>query len=238
MLVVTAATLFFAVGVTSNATPLYLNSTTTSSHSSTSRTSSFSSVTTSPSNHSSSNSSGHNETITGSAYYNPYSFVNPYYYRALSATGEALSSLMSCSSIWRSDFSTWSLTAEKTTGPIVAKTTQTTLDVGYITTHGAMKVKSGTKTTTIPKSVETVLPQTNTITSAEMGPLYLAASSFDFTASKPCCYGCTISGGTVQVFYWPTETQSPPLSTLINADGFTLYVFSPMSRYISFLSCD
>jgi hypothetical protein len=32
------------------------------------------------------------------------------------------------------------------------------------------------------------------------------------------------------VFYWPTETQSPPVSTIINEAGFTLYVFSVIAR--------
>jgi len=213
---------------------------TTSSLSSTSRTSSFlSAITPSPSNISSSNSSGHNETITGSAYYDPYAFLNPYFYRVLAATGDARSSLMSCSSIWGSDFSAWSLTAEKTTGPVIAATTETSIILPYVSTQdGSTEISRGTKTTwtsTIPESVVTVLPQTTIITSAAMGPLYLAESSFDFTASEPCCYGCTLSGGTVQVFYWPTETQSPPISTLVNDVGFTLYVPSPMSHYISSL---
>lgn len=43
-----------------------------------------------------------------------------------------------------------------------------------------------------------------------------------YTASAPCCALCTLYGGNVQVYYWPTMTESPPVSTLVNEAGFTL----------------
>jgi hypothetical protein len=43
-----------------------------------------------------------------------------------------------------------------------------------------------------------------------------------YTASAPCCALCTLYGGNVQVYYWPTTTESPPVSTLVNEGGFTL----------------
>lgn len=52
--------------------------------------------------------------------------------------------------------------------------------------------------------------------------LYEYAESFSYTTSKPCCLNCTIFGGTVQVYYWPTSTASPPVSTLVDKSNFTL----------------
>jgi len=54
---------------------------------------------------------------------------------------------------------------------------------------------------------------------------YDYVSAFNYTATSPCCMSCTLSGGNVQVMYWPTPAPSPPVSTLVNAEGYTLYVF-------------
>lgn len=48
------------------------------------------------------------------------------------------------------------------------------------------------------------------------------ASDFTFVPTSPCCKECTLFGGNVQVYYWPTATQSPPVSTLVNSEKFTL----------------
>lgn len=45
---------------------------------------------------------------------------------------------------------------------------------------------------------------------------------WDFVASPPCCSSCTLFGGTVQVYFWPTPAPSPPVSILTNTDNFTL----------------
>jgi hypothetical protein len=45
--------------------------------------------------------------------------------------------------------------------------------------------------------------------------------NFAFSATSPCCGRCTIVGGPVQLFYWPTPAPDPPVSTLISS-GFTL----------------
>jgi hypothetical protein len=50
------------------------------------------------------------------------------------------------------------------------------------------------------------------------------ASSFTYTAASPCCSSCTIFGGNVQVFAWPTPAPTPAVSTLVDASNFTLYV--------------
>lgn len=49
-----------------------------------------------------------------------------------------------------------------------------------------------------------------------------AAKEFPFTASPPCCGGCTYTAGDVQVYYWPPATTSPLTILLSNSKGFTL----------------
>jgi hypothetical protein len=104
-----------------------------------------------------------------------------------------------------------------------------------------------TISTTI-KGVATVTTTTALTTSLDAGPFtwsaytqYNYASSFSFTAEKPCCFNCTLYGGNVQVYYWPTaapasiaNSTAPPfraansttapsaVSTLVNSAGFTL----------------
>jgi hypothetical protein len=46
--------------------------------------------------------------------------------------------------------------------------------------------------------------------------------TWTYTAEPPCCLGCTLFGGSVQVYYWPTPASSPSVSTLVNSAGFTL----------------
>lgn len=61
------------------------------------------------------------------------------------------------------------------------------------------------------------------------GPQYMAAytpvsyvSQFSFTASQLCCFNCTLYGGDIQVYHWPTATSEGATSTLVNSEGFTL----------------
>ncbi|MCJ1393764.1 hypothetical protein MMC18_006640 [Xylographa bjoerkii] len=49
--------------------------------------------------------------------------------------------------------------------------------------------------------------------------------------SAPCCLNCTVFGGNVQVFYWPTPAPSPPVTSLVNSAGFT---FVSPSVYVAF----
>ena len=46
--------------------------------------------------------------------------------------------------------------------------------------------------------------------------------SWDYVASKQCCLNCTLFGENVQVYFWPTPAPSPLVSTLINANNYTL----------------
>jgi hypothetical protein len=48
----------------------------------------------------------------------------------------------------------------------------------------------------------------------------VGAGIFTFLASKSCCMQCTVFGGDVQVYHWPTSADS--ITTLINIDGYTL----------------
>lgn len=72
---------------------------------------------------------------------------------------------------------------------------------------------------------------------------YTYVEPFTFYASEPCCLTCTLYGGNVQVFYWPTSTakfSNSSVSTLVDSNGFTLYVqvFHDLSHFPSnFLQC-
>ncbi|TVY81937.1 hypothetical protein LSUE1_G003636, partial [Lachnellula suecica] len=58
---------------------------------------------------------------------------------------------------------------------------------------------------------------------------------FTWTASEPCCATCSIFGGTVQVYFWPS-TSSATLgasATLVNSVGYT---FTSPSVYVAFQS--
>ncbi len=45
---------------------------------------------------------------------------------------------------------------------------------------------------------------------------------FTFAPPTGCCLNCTLYGGNVQVYYWPTPAPTPAVSTLVNDVGFTL----------------
>jgi hypothetical protein len=69
---------------------------------------------------------------------------------------------------------------------------------------------------------------------------------FSYKAAEPCCYNCSLYGGDVQVYYWPTPAPTPGVTKLVNAaNNFTLLVFPSlafkavilMSQYFSFGLC-
>lgn len=57
-------------------------------------------------------------------------------------------------------------------------------------------------------------------------------SDFTFVPTSPCCKECTLFGGSVQVYYWPSVTESPAASTLVNSAKFTLYVVFQITNVI------
>ena len=55
---------------------------------------------------------------------------------------------------------------------------------------------------------------------------YPGADLFTWTASGPCCNTCSIFGGTVQVYYWPSTVSAQPsgVATVVDSiRNFTLY---------------
>jgi hypothetical protein len=58
-----------------------------------------------------------------------------------------------------------------------------------------------------------------------VGIQYSLVDPLPVTPVEPCCLNCTIYGGNVQVYYWPTPAPTPGFSTLTTSAGFTLYVF-------------
>ena len=240
------APLFFTV--ITKAAPSFPNATISSPSSSSSTSSDVSSSITSSaalSSSSFSSSSSSNDSITSflpSAYYNPFAFVNPYYFYQMSASDELeSSSYWSCGQIWDTTFTQWLETAAVSTGSIVPTTTVTSTWMPWLSTPiVSVETLTGSNSkwiSKIPGPVVTQLPSTVIATSTGYGPYYYVQQSLDFTASPPCCALCTLYGGNVQVYYWPTQTQSspvsalgnrtqsPPASTLVNDAGFTLYVF-------------
>jgi hypothetical protein len=170
---------------------------------------------------------------TSPPYFSTPAFVNPYFFividSSVAADPDLLGSASLCSSVWNTAFTEWLGTAQISTGPVVSASTETTTYYPWFTTK--LAVDSFTETvngstivleSTSTEGVSTVLGSTVTTVFSEYGPRYLVPTTFDFTASQPCCESCTIRGGSVQVFYWPSS--SPSISTFINTNNFTLYV--------------
>lgn len=125
---------------------------------------------------------------------------------------EMHSEYLYCSTLWDSAVSVWAETAVYTpTAATITKravtTTSAAIQTGNVNANASQVV--GT--------VELADPKTYTQT------LSGEARVFTWTASEPCCRACSIYGGSVDVFYWPTATQNPPVTTLVNSKGFTLY---------------
>jgi hypothetical protein len=45
---------------------------------------------------------------------------------------------------------------------------------------------------------------------------------FTFSPPSICCGTCTVYGGDVQVYYWPTPAPNPPVSELVDSKGYVL----------------
>lgn len=80
---------------------------------------------------------------------------------------------------------------------------------------------------------------TATITSPASTPATLISYSSYPSFMPPCCGQCslTIESG-AQVLYWPTPAPEPPVSSIVDANGFTLYVllFCELSKVIKVLT--
>jgi hypothetical protein len=145
-------------------------------------------------------------------YYNPY-------YNTTNINPNANQTLRDiCANAFDVSLSKWLATAQITSHPATSKTPSF---------KGSLVIsKAGENTSTLAtktyvrrnESAATSTPSEQITTTASHVP------QFPFTASQPCCYNCTISGGPFQLFQWPTQTASPPTSTYVNNLGFTLYV--------------
>jgi hypothetical protein len=143
-------------------------------------------------------------------------YYNPYYNTTNINPNENQTLRDICANAFDVSLSKWLATAQITSHPATSKTPSF---------KGPLVIsKAGENTTTLAtktyvrrnESAATSTPSQQVTTTASHVP------QFPFTASQPCCYNCTISGGPFQLFQWPTQTASPPTSTYVNNLGFTL----------------
>jgi hypothetical protein len=128
---------------------------------------------------------------------------NPYDSADVSISVNNPSILTYCSQLFESDFSQWEATAA-------------------ITTEVTTEVYTGYTPYADGPSSSLSLYSTQIDTTTQSDVYYV--DSFSFTAAEPCCLICTLYGGNVQVYYWPTPAITPAVSTLVNTAGFTLSV--------------
>jgi hypothetical protein len=134
------------------------------------------------------------------------------------AVSEMHSEYEYCSTLWDSAVSVWAKTAYYSPGNITKRAIATTPSVIQTAAPSISVPSNGTLSAQVVGQDELADPKTYTQTRSG------AQRVFTWTASEPCCQACEIYGGGVQVFYWPTATQNPPVSTLIDSKGFVLYV--------------
>jgi len=90
----------------------------------------------------------------------------------------------------------------------------------YVSEYSQFLSTAVITTTTYPGYTDYEENPPITYTSQELDIYY--NENWYYTATPPCCLNCTLFGGNVQVYYWPTPAPSPPVSRLVNAAGFTL----------------
>lgn len=115
-----------------------------------------------------------------------------------------------CSTLWDSAVSVWAKTA------VYSPTAATITKRAVTTTSAAVLPTSAANASQV--AGEDGLADPKTYTQLLSG----GERVFTWTASQPCCKGCFVHGGSVDVFYWPTATQNPPVTTLVDSKGFTL----------------
>jgi hypothetical protein len=139
---------------------------------------------------------------------------NPYDTNIVSFSAVNPSLLIYCSQQFDSDFSQWEATAS------ISTEVTTEVYTGY------------TPYTEAPSgSFSLYSTQIDTTTQSYV----FAVDSFQFTAAVPCCLSCTLYGGNVQVYYWPTPAITPAVSTLVNTAGFTLSVITHALRPCAYI---
>lgn len=146
-------------------------------------------------------------------YYNPYydtTDINP-------NDNQTLRDI--CANAFDVSLSNWLTTAQTTEHPTASKVPPTKRPP--IISKGAGNSSVLVSPTHVKRNESSVSSTTQPlhITSAASD---IISPHFPFTASQPCCYNCTISGGPLQLFQWPTQTVPPPTSTYVNNLNFTL----------------
>lgn len=76
-----------------------------------------------------------------------------------------------------------------------------------------------------------IVPQ-HTTSNYYVQPAYYV-SQWTFVATTPCCQTCYLSGGNVQVQFWPTPAPKPNVTAVVDKSGFT---FVSPSVYVVFES--
>jgi hypothetical protein len=174
-------------------------------------------------------------------------FIDPYWGHG-NRTGTDYDYDTSCGSAWSTALLDWMKTAPTTLGPeipasdVYSIVIGTTITVTYYSfLYSETEVSLGVSTEPNGKllhmysdSESAMWSSLSTLTTTTTGLTSLLStrsahrdayflSGFTFTAATPCCSTCTLFGGTVQVYQWPTPAPSPPVSILVDEkNNFTL----------------
>lgn len=116
-------------------------------------------------------------------------------------TPQRSSEWSSCSSVWSTSYAAFTKTNPNTA--LVTNAPNTAVYASTMTEHPTGN-----------------LSMVNAVFSRTYKPQVLGA--FTFIPTGACCLQCTMFGGEVQVYNWPTPAPVPPVTKLINTEGFTL----------------
>lgn len=171
--------------------------------------------------------------IDSGTYINPYDTVldtgvDPNYNATL---------LTYCGEIFNTSLSDWFATAPityygpkpKTTPSDLQPTVATPAQVNATTTAPNEQPTSATleQSHTSIATPNSVLKRNVTIASTPARPSTTKFPSYitqyTYTASKPCCYSCTITAEKMLMYQWSAHSgRNPGATTFVNSDGFTL----------------
>jgi len=161
---------------------------------------------------------------SGYPYFGGYTgpYVNPW-------TNTNDSAASRCSTVFDSELSSWLATAP-ITNALGTSTGLTEWDAGPTTDNYYPTVAAGSTVQVVSGTTTTVSWTSGAFIMYEYPPhSSVYVSNFDYTPSAPCCSSCTVYGGTVQVFQWPTATATPTATPAVSllvdiVNNFTLYV--------------
>lgn len=119
---------------------------------------------------------------------------------------------------WRNSTYWTSSVFESYASQSLLTTTSNTIESATKTVEGHMV----TEAVVAPQSLFTTNASTLTFRDRQFTDGTLITRFFTFTPGTGCCGECTISGGNVQVYFWPTTALVPPVSELVDRQGFVL----------------